>query len=144
VSNRPPVPAAPPDPPPQLDDVLAEVPAAIARLTHLLRTRTLRAHPDLRERVYPGWRGLGFHHPSTGYLAALFPQADDVLVGFNRGGDLPDPHGRLLGTRRRVRYLRFHPDPATGGLADAEGDLLEDYLDLAVDHAVDLRAARDS
>jgi hypothetical protein len=138
VSNRPPAPAAPPD----LDDVLAEVSQPVVRLTHLLRIRTLEAHPDLGERVYRGWRGLGFHHPPTGYLAAIFPQVDDVLVGFNRGGDLPDPHGRLLGTRKRIRYLRFRPDPATGGLADAEGDLLEDYLDLAVDHAVDLRAAR--
>jgi hypothetical protein len=127
----------PSNPPPELDDVLADVPPPIVELTRRLRTVTLRAHPDLRERVYLGWRGLGFHHPPTGYLAALFPQPGDVLVGFNRGGDLPDPHGRLLGTRRRVRYLRFLPDAAAG-----EDELLVDYLDLAVELATDLRAAR--
>jgi hypothetical protein len=120
--------------------VLAEVPPPIAELARLLRAVALDAHPDLRERVYLGWRGLGFHHPGTGYLAALFPQQEDVLVGFNRGGDLPDPHGRLLGSRRRVRYLRFHP--AAGGVPAAERDLLVDYLDLAVELAVDVQAAR--
>jgi hypothetical protein len=132
-----------PDPaaPPEFDQVLAEVPAEIAELTRRLRAVALDAHPDLRERVYLGWRGLGLHHPPTGYLAALFPQQEDVLVGFNRGGDLPDPHRRLLGTRRRVRYLRFHPT-ADGRVEAAERDLLIDYLDLAVELAVDVRAAR--
>jgi len=126
-------------PPPELAQVLADVPAAIIGLTHELRAVVLGAHPDLRERVYLGWRGLGFHHPPTGYLAALFPQPQDVLVGFNRGGDLPDPHDRLLGSRRRVRYLRFHPD---GELPAAEREVLVDYLDLAVELAEDVRAAR--
>jgi hypothetical protein len=127
--------------PPEFDQVLVEVPPPIAELTRRLRAVALEAHPDLRERVYLGWRGLGFHDPPTGYLAALFPQQEDVLVGFNRGGDLPDPHGRLLGSRRRVRYLRFHP-AADGGLPAAERELLVDYLDLAVELATDVAAAR--
>jgi hypothetical protein len=133
---EPPVPAAPPE----FDQVLAEVPPTIAGLALRLRAVALEAHPDLRERVYLGWRGLGLHHPPTGYLAALFPQQEDVLVGFNRGGDLPDPHGRLLGSRRRVRYLRFRP--ADGGVPAAEREVLVDYLDLAVELAVEVRAAR--
>jgi hypothetical protein len=125
------------EPPPELDQVLADVPPAVVGLFGELRAAVLDAHPDLRERVYLGWRGLGFHHPRTGYLAALFPQPADVLVGFNRGGDLPDPHARLLGSRRRVRYLRFHP--TAGGLPATERDLLVDYLDLAAELAEDVR-----
>src|SRR5262245_39851730 len=101
---------------------------AIAALTRDLRDTILRARPELSERAYKGWHGLGFHHPVRGYVGALFPRDGDVMMGFERGADLPDPHGLLEGAGRRVRYLRF--TPASGSPSQ---ERLVEFLDLAVE-----------
>jgi hypothetical protein len=119
----------------QLRHLLVGEPPAVAALVHRLRAVVRAAHPDLRERVYPGWHGLGFHHPRAGYLCALFPRDGGVNVGFEHGADLPDPHGRLLGEGRRMRDVRVE---VTAGPDDDE--VVVDYLDLALDWALD-RAA---
>ncbi|MER7280591.1 DUF1801 domain-containing protein [Dactylosporangium sp. NPDC000244] len=115
------------DGPEGLEELLDEHCASIGALTRHLREVILSARPELTERVYRGWNGLGFHHPSRGYIAAVFPRADSVAVGFEHGADLPDPHGLLEGTGKRVRYLRFKPDDS----APTHEHLIE-YLDLAV------------
>lgn len=110
-----------------LEELLDEHCADVAALTRRLREVILTARPELSERVYRGWHGLGFHHPAHGYVVAVFPTADAVSVGFEHGADLPDPHGLLRGTGKRLRYLRFTP----GGTAPSDQDLV-DYLDLAI------------
>ena len=109
------------------EELLDEHCASIGALARHLRDVILTARPELTERVYRGWPGLGFHHPSRGYIAAVLPGPDDVCVGFEHGADLPDPHGLLEGTGRRLRYLRFKPDES----APTHEHLIE-YLDLAV------------
>jgi hypothetical protein len=85
------------------------------------------ARPELTERIYLGWYGVGLHHPAKGYVAALFPRAYEVHVGFEHGVDLPDPYGLLQGDGRHVRYLVFRP-----GEARPTPDDLVEYLDLAL------------
>lgn len=85
--------------------LLADYPPAVADLTRRLRAAVLSAVPDATERVYLGWRGIGFHHPDAGYVCAIFPGADRVRVGFERGHLLDDPDQLLEGTGTRVRYL---------------------------------------
>ena len=41
----------------QLQQLLSEEPPGVAALVHRLRAVIRAAHPDLRERVYPGWHG---------------------------------------------------------------------------------------
>ncbi|MGI5178720.1 DUF1801 domain-containing protein [Dactylosporangium sp. CA-152071] len=113
--------------PPGLDQLLADSCPDIAVLARHLRDVIVEARPELTERVYRGWHGLGFHHPERGYVAAIFPGTDSVSVGFEHGADLPDPHGLLQGTGKRLRYLHFTPDMS----APTHEHLLE-YLDLAV------------
>ncbi len=36
-----------------------------------VRARVLAAEPDLEERVYEGWGGVGFRHPDGGYVCAI-------------------------------------------------------------------------
>lgn len=110
------------------DDLLCDHTDAIAALTRDLRDAILRARPELSERVYKGWHGLGFHHPVRGYVGALFPRDGDVMMGFEWGANLPDPHGLLQGAGRRLRYLRF--TPADG---PPTPEHLVEYLDLAVE-----------
>ncbi|SRR6266540_5743604 len=99
----------------------------IAELTRELRDTILSARPELSERAYKGWPGLAFHHPVRGYIGALFPRDGGVIMGFERGADLPDPHGLLEGAGRRVRYLRF--TPAAGSPTPEH---LVEFLELAV------------
>ncbi|WP_433284590.1 hypothetical protein ACQPZQ_25210 [Pseudonocardia sp. CA-142604] len=120
----------------QLEELLVGEPPAVAALVHRLRAVVRAAHPDLRERVNSGWHGLAFHHPRAGYVCALFPRDGGVNVGFEHGGDLPDPHGRLLGEGRRTRDVRVEVDAGA-----SEEDVVVDYLDLAVDWALDRAAA---
>jgi hypothetical protein len=119
----------------QLHHLLVGESPAVAALVHRLRAVVRTAHPDLRERVYPGWHGLGFRHPRAGYLCALFPRDGGVNVGFEHGADLPDPHGRLLGEGRRMRDVRVE---VTAG--PDEDEVVVDYLDLALDWALDRTA----
>jgi hypothetical protein len=119
----------------QLQQLLSGEPPGVAALVHRLRAVIRAAHPDLRERVYPGWHGLGFSHARAGYVFALFPRDGGVNVGFELGADLPDPHGRLLGERRRTRDVRVEVDAGPD-----EDEVVLDYVDLAVDIAID-RAA---
>src|SRR5688500_1880941 len=109
------------------DQLLDDHCADIAALARDLRTVILDARPELTERVYQGWHGLGFHHPERGYVAAIFPGKCSVSVGFEHGADLPDPHGLLRGTGKRLRYLHFTPDSAA-----PNQEHLIDYLDLAI------------
>ena len=112
--------------PPGFEELLGNHGADIRALTRHLRDVILTARPELTERVYRGWHGLGFHHPDRGYIAAVFPGTDGVSIGFEHGADLPDPHGLLQGTGKRLRYLRFTPN----GTAPTHEHLIE-YLDLA-------------
>jgi hypothetical protein len=87
------------------DQLLADYPTAVVELTLRLRDVIRSILPEARERVYLGWRGLGFHHPDAGYLCALFPGADQVRIGFERGHLLHDPDGLLEGDGHQVRYF---------------------------------------
>jgi hypothetical protein len=78
-----------------------------------VREAVLAADPDLGERVYRGWRGVGFRHPEAGYVCAIFPRADSVELLFEHGASLVDPDGILEGDGAQTRVIRVvEPDPA--------------------------------
>jgi hypothetical protein len=80
---------------------------AVVDLTNWLRQTVRAADPELGERVYVGWHGFGFHHPDAGYVCAVFPRAEDVLLAFEHGVDLPDPERRLQAGGKQVCHLVF-------------------------------------
>ena len=87
-----------------------------AELALWVRDVVLRADPELSERVYRGWQGIGYHHPEAGYVCAIFPAAAGLRLGFEHGASLPDPDGRLRGEGSQVRYLPIAaPDDALAG-----------------------------
>jgi len=113
-----------------LRDLLEDHTPAVVDLVMDLRRIVRQAMPEAVERVYPGWDGVGFHHPEAGYVCALFPDADRVRVGFEHGHLLPDPHGVFDQGGRQVRYVTVRAVDA--GLAVRLGEL--------IDHAVHLRS----
>ncbi len=111
----------------ELDALLADHPEAVAGIALRLREVLLTGRPDLAERVRPGWHSVNFHHPTAGFVCALFPLADRVDLVFERGALLPDPHSRLTGTGRQVRSLQFFSE------GDVDPEVVLEYLDLAVE-----------
>lgn len=64
--------------------------------------------PEVEERVYPGWKAIGFRHPEAGFIGGLFPMADHVKVAFESGARLSDPAGALelpKSSGKTVRYV---------------------------------------
>jgi hypothetical protein len=106
--------------------LLAEHTDEVAAVTGWLREVVLGALPDASERVYRGWHGFGYHHPEAGYVCAVFPRADEVLLAFERGVVLDDPDGLLEGDGRTVRWVRV----TTPG--EPPADRLVQLIDAAV------------
>jgi hypothetical protein len=77
-----------------------------------IRRAVLAADPDLTERIFPGWQGVGFRHPEAGYLCAIYPRSEWVVLHFEHGAALPDPEGVLLGDGSQTRFIRIH-EPST-------------------------------
>ncbi len=91
--------------PPELDRLLGDFPPEVRDLVRRCREAILEVMPEATERVYRGWRGVGFHHPAAGYVCAVFPADHHARVGFEHGHLLHDPERMLTGTGKQVRYL---------------------------------------
>lgn len=85
--------------------ILADHSPAVRELCAELRRLIRAAVPDAAEAAYPGWHGIGYRHPESGYFGAIFPHEDEVKVGFEWGALLPDPDGLLVGSGKQLRYL---------------------------------------
>jgi hypothetical protein len=78
-----------------------------------VRGVVLDAEPELTERVYRRWDGLGYRHPDGGYVWALYPREGEVHLLFDHGRRLEDPEVLLEGAGRQTRYIRVRRvDPA--------------------------------
>ena len=70
-----------------------------------LRAVVLDAEPDLSERVYRGWDGIGFRHPDAGFVCAIYPRGPEVRLLFEHGARLDDPEGVLEGDGAQTRHV---------------------------------------
>lgn len=110
------------------DDILIFHSPPIRELAEQLRAVILSTVPDARQKVYPGWRAIGYTHPSAGYFCAIFPHDAIVRLALEWGVLLPDPSGLLTGSGSQVRYVDCAPEAAIPG--DAICQLLLDCLAL--------------
>jgi hypothetical protein len=91
-----------------------------------LRDLVLAAEPDLTERVYTGWDGIGFRHADAGYVCAIYPRDGEVRLLFEHGTRLDDPQGILEGDGTQTRHITFRaPDES---LRDAATALVQDAV----------------
>ncbi len=98
--------------PPPVDRFLADRHPEARELALWLRDLVLEAEPDLAERVYPGWDGIGYRHPDAGYVCGIFPRDDGVRLLFEHGARLDDPGGLLEGEGSQTRHAVVRaPDP---------------------------------
>jgi hypothetical protein len=120
----------------EVDELLVVHIDAVAATARRLRRVILDGHPQLTERVRPGWHSLNYADPAAGFVCAVFPFAERVQLVFERGAMLPDPDGLLGGSGRTVRTLEFT------AAADVDPAVVLGFLDLAVELGAALRAGR--
>jgi hypothetical protein len=84
---------------------LRELEPDLADLSLWTRNLVLETDRDLSERIYRGWRGVGYHHPEAGYVCAIYPRTGEVQLLFEHGASLPDPEGLLQGEGTQTRTL---------------------------------------
>jgi hypothetical protein len=90
-------------------DFLLNSHPGLADLALWVREAVLAGEPDLTERVYLGWDGIGFRHPDAGYVCAIYPrdQEQEVRLLFEHGVRLDDPEGLLEGAGTQTRFIRI-------------------------------------
>lgn len=88
----------------------------VASLTLALREIVLEEAPGAFESIVMGYAlAIGFSFtgkPLKDGFCHVVTYADHVNLGFNRGAQLADPHGHLIGTGKSIRHItiRNHDD----------------------------------
>jgi hypothetical protein len=95
----------------ELRGFLAAFDPKIGRLFLSARSRVLAAAPGANELVYDTYNAVTAAYSFSERLAEAFlhvaAYAGHVNVGFNRGAELPDPSGLLVGSGARIRHVRI-------------------------------------
>lgn len=104
----------PADRPSGWDAIFGALPAPLAETAGAIDDLVRRVAPEALAVAYPGYKsmsyGIGPKKNTEGavYIAA---HARWINLGFYRGVDLHDPHGRLEGTGAALRHVKLS-DPA--------------------------------
>jgi len=101
-----------PRPVPQaLRSFLSAFDPEIARLFLAARERVFAVAPDASELVYDAYNTVTCAYSFTGRLKEAFlhvaAYSAHVNLGFNRGAELADPAGILVGSGARIRHVRL-------------------------------------
>lgn len=87
------------------DDILRDHSPHVRQIVGDLRRLIHDTIPEMTERAYPGWHGIGFRHPKAGYVCGIFPLETSVRLLFEHGRLLSDPNGVFTGGGKQTRYL---------------------------------------
>ena len=85
-------------------------PSGVARTAEELRGLIRESIPGVVERVYTGWKLVGYRVPDgkkSWYCCYLYPREDSVELGFEHGTLLSDPSRVLGGDGAQVRKIVF-------------------------------------
>ncbi len=87
--------------------ILGSHSSKVRSLANRLRLFIRKTIPEVEERAYPGWHGIGFRHPAAGYLCGIFPQEKCVKLYFEHGRLLPDPGKLFTGKGNQTGQIVF-------------------------------------
>ncbi|MBI3110499.1 MAG: hypothetical protein HYZ01_02900 [Ignavibacteriales bacterium] len=91
-----------------VEKYLQRFPLNIRDIVNLLRSRMKEAESGMIERVYPGWNVIGYRvsvQRSSVYIGFIAPYENRVVIGFEYGMLLSDPHRVLEGSGKQVRWI---------------------------------------
>lgn len=112
-----------------LDALVARHPATASLAAELVAMVT-RVAPELTAKVQPGWGSVNFRHRRAGFVCAVFPSADRVLLLFEHGRELSHPLLVDNGKVKQVRWIPFLPGD----------DIPQDEIAILIAEAIALRA----
>jgi hypothetical protein len=93
----------------ELDRLVGKFEPKIVELTHSLIELVREIRPELTAKVRFGWGTVNFRHPVAGFLCAVFPMSDRVLLIFQQGRLLDSPLLIDDGKVKQVRWMPFRP-----------------------------------
>ena len=67
------------------EDILNDDSPLVRLIAQRLRELIRATVPAMTERAYPGWHGLEFRHPWSGYVYGIFPGRQSVKLVFEHG-----------------------------------------------------------
>ena len=90
-----------------VEELLAEYPPWVQEKAEQLREFVKSCMPTATEKVYSGWKAIGFQHPHAGYVCGIFLGEENVRLYFEYGSILSDPYGLLQGETKQVRWIEI-------------------------------------
>ena len=92
-------------------EFLSKYPRNLSDISERLRDLVRSTIPDATEKVYTGWKLLGYRMPAgkkSRYFCCIVPQKkeNDVLLGFQYGIAMLDLKNQMEGKGTQVRFVR--------------------------------------
>jgi hypothetical protein len=87
-----------------VEDFLSAYSPAVQELATTLRTLVREAAPEAQEKVYPGWKNIGY--AGRALFCSISPYKDSVNLFFQQGASLEDPEGLLAGSGKDMRHVK--------------------------------------
>jgi hypothetical protein len=92
-------------------EFLSKYPQNLSDIAQRLRELVRATIPSVNEKVYIGWKLLGYRLPlgkNGRYFCCIVPQKkeNDVLLGFQYGIAMRDPKNQMEGKGTQVRFVR--------------------------------------
>lgn len=112
------------------EQFLSEFPETIQTLANRLRQLIKATIPQVGEKVYPGWKLLGYRlqQDKGAYFCFIAPKSDAAYLGFEYGIMLSDPHHLLGGEGKQVRHVCIK----------SEEDIQSEFIAQLIQEAADL------
>ena len=89
------------------EDILKENSETVQQIAEQLRHIVLSTIPESTEKACPGWRGIGFRKPQSGYVCGIFPAQGSVRLLFEHGVQLSNPNDMLQDYGKQTRHIEF-------------------------------------
>jgi len=92
-----------------IDNLLADYNSGVQSIVRILRQLVVEEIPQANE-IVTGHKNISYSTDAgtmKGGMVYIAPFKDSVNLGFVDGIDLPDPHGLLAGTGKRLRHIKF-------------------------------------
>lgn len=91
-------------------EFLKRYPEDLREISERLRDLVRSAFPSATEKVYTGWKLLGYRLPlgnKSRFFCCIVPQRNDVLLGFVYGIAMQDHKNMLEGKGTQLRFVRM-------------------------------------